>query len=363
MKSLHILLAVVFYVSTIHGIALIQELPVGMQLTTNYGTITFDEPVLIELIKSPAFERLKKIHQYGVTVYVRQESDYNRYEHSLGVFCITHLFGAPLEEQVAALLHDVSHTVFSHVGDHLFNSGYQYKKSSYQDDMHEWFLEQSGIAALLNNHKMLSACSCAAKHKQPCFDQELPNLCADRIEYNLHGGLIDGLLTVEEVSAIIQALRFEDGQWYFVDQQLAKKFALVSLQLSEQRWGGPWNGFLDSCASQALKRALALNLVTKEEIHFSIDDDVWQKLLASTDADIQRYLARMHHYQHAYRISSPEESDMHIRGKFSGTDPFIKTDNGLVRLSALDNKYRAEYERVKDVVGNGFYITLNDVIS
>ena len=44
-----------------------------------------------------------------------------RYEHSVGVMLLARRVGGGLREQVAALLHDVSHTAFSHVIDHVFH--------------------------------------------------------------------------------------------------------------------------------------------------------------------------------------------------------------------------------------------------
>ncbi len=58
--------------------------------------------------------------------------------------------GASLDEQIAGLLHDVSHTVFSHVGDFVFN--FESKKDAYQDSCHEWFLKKYGIEEILSKH-------------------------------------------------------------------------------------------------------------------------------------------------------------------------------------------------------------------
>lgn len=39
------------------------------KIETFYGEIDVEEPVLIELIQSPAFQRLKWVRQYGVSYY------------------------------------------------------------------------------------------------------------------------------------------------------------------------------------------------------------------------------------------------------------------------------------------------------
>src|SRR5271170_653561 len=100
---------------------------------TDYGTFVVTEPVLLELFDSESLARLKKIHQYGVNYFVKKGSPwYSRYEHSVGVWALLRRFGASLEEQVAGLLHDLSHTVFSHVGDLVFKRESAYTSSVYQ---------------------------------------------------------------------------------------------------------------------------------------------------------------------------------------------------------------------------------------
>ena len=93
----------------------------GEKVDTFYGSIDVQEPVLIDLIHSPAVQRLKRVHQYGVAFYTTHKENYTRYDHSLGVFAILRLKEASLQEQIAGLLHDVSHTAFSHVGDWAYD--------------------------------------------------------------------------------------------------------------------------------------------------------------------------------------------------------------------------------------------------
>ena len=49
------------------------------RIETFYGEVEVEEPVLIELIHSPAVQRLKSIHQYGVAYYTTHHEEYNRF--------------------------------------------------------------------------------------------------------------------------------------------------------------------------------------------------------------------------------------------------------------------------------------------
>src|SRR3989344_4030056 len=95
-----------------------------------YGQVEISERVLIDLIKTPAFLRLKNITQAGVPQQYNSLKVYSRYEHSIGAMLLLRKLGADLEEQVAGLLHDISHLAFSHVADWLFGS---YHNEDYQD--------------------------------------------------------------------------------------------------------------------------------------------------------------------------------------------------------------------------------------
>ncbi len=82
-----------------------------------YGKYKINEPVLVELIKSRPMQRLKKIAQLGIPDRFYHIRGFSRFEHSLGVMLLLRKLNASLEEQAAGLLHDVSHTAFSHVVD------------------------------------------------------------------------------------------------------------------------------------------------------------------------------------------------------------------------------------------------------
>src|SRR5579872_5841205 len=83
-----------------------------------YGTYNIHEPVLIDLLQSSAVTRLKGIHQGGSAYLVMKRRDNTRFEHSVGVMSLIRCLGGSLHEQIAGLLHDVSHTAFSHVVDY-----------------------------------------------------------------------------------------------------------------------------------------------------------------------------------------------------------------------------------------------------
>lgn len=79
-----------------------------------YGQHTISEPVLVELLRSPALVRLAGVNQHGISGLLNITPRVTRFEHSVGALLLVRIVGARIDEQVAALLHDVSHTASTH---------------------------------------------------------------------------------------------------------------------------------------------------------------------------------------------------------------------------------------------------------
>jgi HD superfamily phosphohydrolase len=97
-----------------------------------HDIIPFDnndcDRLLLELINTPEFQRLRRIKQLGMSELVFPGANHSRFAHSIGVMHnarrfiqrIEQLTGKPVEERhrtgvlVAALLHDLGHGPFSH---------------------------------------------------------------------------------------------------------------------------------------------------------------------------------------------------------------------------------------------------------
>jgi uncharacterized protein len=330
--------------------------PTSCKVSTLYGDFDVHEPVLIELFQSNVIERIKHVRQYGVSYFIDPAlSEYSRYEHCIGVWALLRRNGASLNEQIAGLLHDVSHTVFSHVGDRLF--GHLNQEHSYQDNIHAWYLSKQGIDAVLAKHgiELESIMPDSGAHRM--LEQPLPDICCDRYEYNLQAGRLTGMLDQKDIMAIVDDLTFQSGKWVFNDKALAKKFALVSLYNTEYTWGSVYSDALpDMWTAEALSRAIEKGILTFDDIHFSTDDAVWNILTKSDDSTIASCIEKILGYKKKFVFASRQKHDQIITTKFRGIDPLVKTDNGFERLTALDDDYKAEYERVKEQVIKGWPI-------
>lgn len=90
-------------------------------------TDTAEGALLVRLIDTPEFQRLRRIKQLGLALYTYQGAEHSRFAHSLGVLHLARRVLDKLSERyvikdddraavcAAALLHDIGHGSFSHV--------------------------------------------------------------------------------------------------------------------------------------------------------------------------------------------------------------------------------------------------------
>ncbi|NQV13734.1 MAG: HD domain-containing protein [Parcubacteria group bacterium] len=109
-----------------------------------YGSVEIKEPVILELIACPAIQRLKEIDCAGYMRAHFPDIERSRFEHSMGVFLLLRKYNASLEEQIAGLIHDVSHSAFSHCVDYALAAGSQ-KEQNHQDNVFDAFVRQTEI--------------------------------------------------------------------------------------------------------------------------------------------------------------------------------------------------------------------------
>jgi hypothetical protein len=329
------------------------------QIETFYGTFEVEEPVLLELIESPAFQRLKHIHQYGVAYYTTHREEYSRYDHSLGVFFLLRAKQCSLEEQIAGLLHDVSHTVFSHVGDWIFNR--QNQEVDYQTLTHTGYLEQSGLGEILNKHGYSIEEILPKQELFPALEQPLPTLCADRLDYNIQGAFHRGFITRQEAIRLFHEIQLIDGEWISNEHEILKKLVRYSLFMTQDCWGSGTNYVLSMWLADAILRGIDIGILNMEDVRFGTDSEIWTCLLTSDDPLIQKHMQMILNPFNHHSFVAKDEADLFITCKFRGIDPLVLVDGKCMRLTTIDSILEVEFNLAKTRMGSGWMISLKNV--
>lgn len=176
-----------------------------------YGNV--EMPAVFEdLLNTEALKRLDGIHHSGAIFLVNPDLSHSRLEHSIGVMLLIRMLGGSELEQIAGLLHDVSHTAFSHVGDYVFeNSEENYHELVYAD-----VLLASEVPAVLLKHGY--HIDEVLKGRFDILEQPLPDLCADRLDYTLRDAVHGGLITRYSARLFLQHITIHNGQIVVTDE-------------------------------------------------------------------------------------------------------------------------------------------------
>lgn len=317
-------------------------------------------PLLVKLYKSSCFQRLRHIDQSGPVAYFRNlVPPFTRFDHSIGVWQLLKKQHRNLKEQAAGLLHDTSHTAFSHLADYLFTQNYQkYAENGYQDSIHMSYLKQQKInLSTLFHHIDISDLD-PEKTEYKALEQPSPDLCADRIEYNLHTALLMGLLTRADVKAIIHNLKFDGENWYFTNISLAKKFSCLPLYFTQNFWASKWNVFINIHFAKAVRRLINLGILSEKDM-FKTDSFIMEKVKNQLqDPIVKTYWDQCDHYDQKQPHLSYQT--IKIQPKFRGVNPFVKIQGNLVRLTELDVLFKNYFECVQDWCQKGYELDIID---
>ncbi len=297
-----------------------------------YGEFQVHSPVLIELIKSPSVQRLKGISQFGLPDKYYHLHGYSRFEHSIGVMRLLQILGAGVEEQVAGLLHDVSHAAFSHVVDWVVGSN---TTEDWQDANLARYIAQSELPAILEKHGF-DPVRISDHRFFPILEQEMPDLCADRIDYTFRE--MDPCLA----RLCLASLSVYQGKVVFTDRGAALKFSEKYLDLQEGHWGGFEAVSRYHLLGELLRYALDSGLVCWDDF-WQDDEYILSKLKSASQKRIDFVLSVLEKKD----LSRLPISDKAELKKFRFVDPLVQENYSVQRLSELSASFAKKLDQAR----------------
>jgi HD superfamily phosphohydrolase len=293
-----------------------------------YGRASIDEPGILGLIECVTFQRLKGVRQAGPSALAFPFKDVTRYEHSLGVYLLLRRLRAPRIEQVAGLLHDISHTAFSHAVDFVFTSDEQ--------DHHEH------LKPLMLNRPDLRESIAGLGYSPsdfyddsiyPLLEQPIPLLCADRLDYFLRDGMTCGVVTREFVHRVLDCLAVADKKIVLRDLTVAREAKALFATMNREWWASPVEAFVYNEFADALREGLRLGVLSRDDL---LTEDLL--VLSKLDASRSRKIAQK---LDAIRQLRPDATEGYVARtipKERWLDPPVQIDGVVGCLSALDGK-------------------------
>ncbi len=307
-----------------------------------HGTLEITEPVILELLNCPSLQRLKGIDQGGYTTpYQPNGRKFSRFDHSVGVYWLLKKFGAPLKEQVAGLIHDVSHSAFSHCIDYVLDDG-DGKEQNHQDNIFKHLVKKSEIPEILKKYDLDSS-YILNDLNFPLKEQPLPDLCADRLDYSLRTALCYEHISFSEAQGFINDLSIENNHWLFSDWKLAQKYAELFLGLNTKYYAGLWGALMHKTVGDYLRYALQKNYIIKSDL-YTTDDEVLNKIVLFHEKDkVLLDLFNKMNNQVTYKNDSDDyESKIYLKSRI--VDPLCKINSNIKRLSDIIPDWKSVVE-------------------
>ncbi|MBM3196085.1 MAG: HD domain-containing protein [Chlamydiae bacterium] len=239
-----------------------------MVIDSIYGPIKVT-PKIAKILASPLMERLKTIHQNGIAYLVDPRQSTSRYEHSLGTMALAKMLGASEKEQIQALLHDVSHTPFSH----LIDLVYGHEKQDYHERHKGRFLSQKWIQNLLFECDIPLS---DIEIKDSLFFQK-NGINIDRLDYMIRDLKAVGRIFQPEYSSILNNLVVEEGRIKCRDIDTAKLLFEKFLEVNEEVYFDPKVEAASVAFSEILKKMLKEGSIKEEDFEKS-EENLLEKI-------------------------------------------------------------------------------------
>jgi HD superfamily phosphohydrolase len=247
------------------------------------------------------------------------------------------LYKRSIEEQIACLIHDLSHTAFSHVIDFVMKD----VKQEFADNRLEEIINKSDIPKIIEKYgfdlkKVLD------KTKFPLLDNSLPDVSMDRWDYFMRDGFMMGFLPKALINSFLSEIYEKENVFYFKDLRLASTFAILYVNFCRLIWLDPNSHGSYFLLGEAIKIALDDKLIIEEDF-FTNDEVLLDKLKLSSNIKIKKILDRL---TQGKEFVYEEENKAEFFGpnKARFVDPLIESNGKLIRVSDLTPNIKYFFE-------------------
>lgn len=292
-----------------------------------YGPSTIDHEGVLRVIATPTFQRLRGIRQAGPSAFAHPFKTVSRYEHCLGAYLMLRRLGAEFVECIAGLLHDVSHTAFSHAVDFLYDT----EEQAHHESIKPKFLNRPDLRAALGDLGLQPE---QFYHDSiyTLLERPLPWLCVDRLDYFLRDGASCGVVKPDMIARVLDALVVVDHKICVNNVAVAHEIQDRFAEMNRRFWSGPVEAFIYNEFADALRIGLETGVLSYDDL-LADDEHVLACLRSSGDSEIQEKLDRVMRVPDAAVASYRPR----VAPKTRWLDPPVAIDGSVWPLSRLDS--------------------------
>ncbi|MGH0942415.1 HD domain-containing protein [Bacillus mycoides] len=313
-----------------------------------YGEFKVDK-VLEELILSKHVQRLKGVHQAGASYLMNEKWNVTRFDHSVGAMLLIKKLGGSVEEQIAGLLHDVSHTAFSHVIDYVFDN----KNESYHEEIFSSVVKNSEIPAILSKHGYNYEDILLDDSKWTLLEKSAPELCADRVDYTLRDMYTYGYISLEEAQDFLNDLIEVNGKMVLQNIGIAEWFTKTYYKEVIDFFMKPMNIYGNDMLAKTLKLALHKKVIHVDDFLLE-DDKLIEKLQLCKDTEVRALLSKVH--PNVKVEEDRNDYDLYQKNKVRLIDPPLLHEGEVVQSSIVSENIRQMSDIAYEKAVRGMYV-------
>ncbi|MEK4931785.1 HD domain-containing protein [Bacillus sp. FSL M7-1345] len=313
-----------------------------------YGEFEVDK-VLEELILSKHVQRLKGVHQARASYLMNEKWNVTRFDHSVGAMLLIKKLGGSVEEQIAGLLHDVSHTAFSHVIDYVFDN----ENESYHEEIFSSVVKNSEIPAILSKHGYNYEDILLDDSKWTLLERSAPELCADRVDYTLRDMYTYGYISLEEAQNFLDDLIEVNGRMVLQNIEIAEWFTKAYYKEVIDFFMKPINIYGNDMLAKTLKLALHKKVIHADDFLLE-DHELISKLQLCKDQEVDALLRKVHPSIEVKEDRN--EYDLHQKNKVRLIDPPLLREGKIVQSSVVSEKIRQMSDIAYEKSVRGMYV-------
>ena len=286
-----------------------------------YGEYYVDD-VIYEIINTKIFKRLKNIYQSGGGYLVNELWNVNRHEHSIGTMILSLKFNGNIEEQIKALLHDISHTAFSHVIDYVLKN----ENEDYHEKIQEDFLNDEELLSIFGKYN-LNIKRIMSKNYS-FLDNESPELSFDRIDYTLRDLFRQKRISHKDVREIVNNLAVYQNKLCFNSLEIGKWFQKLYFQEVVEYFQDSLNMYINTMLCNLLTSALNEEIIQLQDFNFT-DEYIIKKINSSSKKKELEDIINKKKFDEFLLLKEK------IKVKKRYIDPYILVNNEIKRISEI----------------------------
>ncbi|PEA76888.1 HD domain-containing protein [Bacillus wiedmannii] len=313
-----------------------------------YGECEVDQ-VLEDLILSKSVQRLKGIHQNGASYLINEKWNVTRFDHSVGVMLLIKKLGGSVEEQIAGLLHDVSHTAFSHVIDYVFHN----EDESYHEEIFSSVVKNSDIPAILAKYGYNYEDILLDDSKWTLLERSAPELCADRVDYTLRDMYTYGYISLEEAQDFLDDLIAVDGKMVLQNIEMAEWFTETYYKEVIDFFMKPMNIYGNDMLAKTLKLALHKKVIHADDFLLE-DEELISKLQLCKDQEVGALLSKVH--PNVKVKEDRNDYDLYQKNKVRLINPPFLREGEVVSSAVVSENIRQMSEIAYEKAVKGMYV-------